>query len=240
MAAGKDEAGKASSGVRKLEFGSDVSFQTELNRRVEEYFAGDGGRRKRDCWEVYLKTFCILLAFAVVYGLLVFAATELWQGLVLATVLGLVVAAIGFNIQHEGGHQGYSERRWVNRLAAFTMDMIGSSSYRWHWKHAVIHHRYVNITGYDGDMYMGPLGRLALHQRRHWFHRWQHLYLWALYALLAVKMQFADDIRFLMTGRLEGHTVPPAPRAAPWWCYCWVASSSSPGPSPFHCCFIRF
>ena len=195
------------SGILKLEFAHDLSFQRELTRRVDEYFTTTG-RRKRDCVQVYIKSACMLLSFAILYVLLVFFAQTLWQGLLLAILLGLATTGIGFNIQHEGGHQAYSSRRWVNRIMAWTMDFIGGSSYRWHWKHSVIHHMYVNISGYDGDMYMGPLGRLAPHQTRRWYHRWQHLYLWPLYAFLAVKMQLMDDYRFVITGRLEQHRVP--------------------------------
>ena len=36
-----------------------------------------------------------------------------------------------------------------------TLDLIGGSSYIWHWKHTIIHHRYVNITGYDTDIDLG-------------------------------------------------------------------------------------
>jgi len=42
------------------------------------------------------------------------------------------VAGIGFNIEHDGGHQAYSNYGWINRLMAMTMDLIGASSYVWH------------------------------------------------------------------------------------------------------------
>ena len=113
--------------------------------------------------------------------LLVFVADTWWQALPLAIVLGLTTAAIGFNVQHDGGHQAYSNHDWVNKLMAMTLDLIGGSSYLWHWKHDVYHHTYVNITGQDTDIDLGGLGRLTPHHRRHWFHRWQHFYLWPLY-----------------------------------------------------------
>ncbi|MGE5506178.1 MAG: fatty acid desaturase family protein [Actinomycetota bacterium] len=218
MAASDDGPAAASShtvrsGIQRLQFASDLTFQKALTRRVDEYFATTG-RRRRDCWQLYLKTAIILVCFVTLYWLLVFVAWTLWQGLALTAALGLVTAAIGFNIQHDGGHQSYSDRRWVNRLMAWTMDLIGSSSYRWHWKHSVIHHMYVNISGYDGDMYMGPLGRLAPHQPRRWYHRWQHLYLWPIYGLIAFKMQLVDDFRFIFTGRLDQHRIPRPTRGA--------------------------
>jgi linoleoyl-CoA desaturase len=126
----------------------------------------------------------------------------------LAVLLGLSTTAIGFNIQHDGGHGAYSERTWVNRLTAWAIDLIGGSSLRWHWKHTIIHHMFVNITGYDTDIDVGPLARVSPHQKRCWFHRWQHLYMWPLYGLVAVKMQLFDDFRYLATGRLGPHHVP--------------------------------
>jgi len=157
---------------------------------------------------MYLKTAIILLGFAASYGLLVFAASTLWQGLTLAILLGLFTAGIGFDIQHDGGHNAYSRRHWINKLAAMTMDLIGGSSYVWHRKHVVIHHRYVNIAGYDTDIDLGGIGRLSPHQRRRTFNRWQHLYLWPLYGLLAIKLQLVSDFRTVFTGRLGPHRIP--------------------------------
>ena len=151
------------SGILRLQFGKDNAFQSQLQRRVDEYFRSTG-LRKRDCWQMYLKTAMILACFATCYALLVFVAQTLWQGLLLAVLLGACTAAVGFDVQHDGGHQAYSERRWVNQMMAMSMDMIGGSSYVWRWKHAVIHHRYVNITGYDTDIDLGLLGRLTPHQ----------------------------------------------------------------------------
>ena len=193
--------------IRKLEFNGDLRFQKELRLRVDEYFQNTG-RRKRDCWQMYLKTAIFLACLVTSYVLLVFVAQTLWLGLALAMMVSLCVAAVGFNIQHDGGHRAYSEHLWLNRLMAWTLDLMGSSSIYWHWKHTVIHHRYVNITGYDNDVDLEPLGRYTLHQPRRWYHRWQHFYLWLFYGLLAVKMQFVDDFRYVITGRVGAHCVP--------------------------------
>jgi linoleoyl-CoA desaturase len=157
---------------------------------------------------MYLKTTIVLACFATSYILLVFVAKTFWQGLSLVILLGLSVAGIGFNIAHDGGHRAYAKAAWGNKLAAMTMDLIGVSSYVWFWKHAVIHHRYVNITGYDTDCDIGILGRLSPHSRRLPFHRWQHLYFWPLYGVTAAKMQFVDDFKRIVRGRIGGHGFP--------------------------------
>ena len=184
---------------RRLTFNRDTGFHSELRRRVAEYFE-QTGRRQRDCPEMYLKTAIILIAFVGLYVALVFVAVTWWQALGLAILLGLAMAAIGFNIEHDGGHQAYSNHPWINRLMAMTMDLLGASSYVWHWKHDVTHHSYVNITGHDVDIELGFVGRLSPHQKHFKFHRWQHFYLWPLYGLNVIKWQLYDDFRDVIGG----------------------------------------
>jgi linoleoyl-CoA desaturase len=192
---------------RRLKFGSGNDFQVELRRRVEDFFRRSG-RRQRDCWQMYLKTAILFAIFAASYGLLVFVAATWSQALPLAILLGLATAGIGFNIQHDGKHQAYSNHPWINKAMAMTMDLIGGSSYIWHWKHNVFHHTFVNITGHDSDIDLGILGRLTPHQKRYWFHRWQHIYLWSLYGLLVVNWQLGGDFYNLITGRIGERRFP--------------------------------
>jgi linoleoyl-CoA desaturase len=192
---------------RGLKFGTDSAFQLELRRRVDEYFRTTG-RRRRDCGQMYVKTAILVTAFGGSYLALVFMAQTWWQGVLLAILLGLSAAGIGFNIQHDGGHQAYSNRTWVNSLMAMTLEVIGGSSYLWRWKHVVFHHTYVNITGHDTDVDLGILARLTPQQTRLRFHRWQHLYLWPLYGFLAIKWQLIDDFRKLIRGRISNQPFP--------------------------------
>jgi linoleoyl-CoA desaturase len=189
-----------------LKFGTDRAFQLEVRRRVDEYFRTTG-RRQRDCWQMYVKTAILIASLTVSYLLLVFAAQAWWQSVPLAVLLGFTAAGIGFNIQHDGGHHAYSDHRWINKLMAMTLDFIGGSSYLWHWKHDVIHHTYVNVTGYDSDLNLGIFGRVTPHQRRLAFHRWQYLYLWPLYGFLAIRWQLIDDFRRLIAGRIGSHRI---------------------------------
>src|SRR6266436_5371957 len=150
---------RATEPARSLTFGHDNAFQLELRRRVAEHFRTTG-QRQRDCWQMYVKTAIFVASFAGSYVLLVFGAQTWWQGLLLAMLLGLSAAEIGFNIQHDGGHQAYSNLPWINKLMAMTLELIGGSSYLWRWKHVVLHHTYVNITGHDTDIDLGLLARL--------------------------------------------------------------------------------
>jgi linoleoyl-CoA desaturase len=195
---------RAEQPVGKLKFAGSNDFHEELRRRVDDYFRSTG-RRERDCWQMYLKTAILLTLFAASYVLLVFVAQTWWQAVPLTILLGLGAAGIGFNIQHDGGHQAYSNRPWINKLMAMSLDLLGGSSYVWARKHNSIHHTYANITGHDDDVNIGILGRLTPHQPRRQFHRLQHFYLWALYGFLPMKWQVWDDFRDVVTGKIGEH-----------------------------------
>ncbi len=198
------ETATSSPAPGQLKFGSEDAFYQRLRRRVDQYFQTSGARR-RDLPRMYLKTAMILGWFAASYGLLVFVTMPWWIAAAVAVSLALSMAAIGFNIQHDGGHQAYSELAWINKLAALTLDLMGGSSYIWDRKHNSIHHTYANITGHDDDINIGFLGRLSPHQKRWNFHRLQHFYLWALYGLLPIKWQVYDDFRDVLIGRVGEH-----------------------------------
>ena len=186
-----------------LKFAADERFQRELQRRVDSFFKTTG-RAERDCPQMYLKTALILGWFATSYVALVFLAQTWWQALPLAISLGLSMAAVGFNIQHDGSHHAFSDRPWVNRLMAMSLDLLGGSSYVWAIKHNVVHHSFANITGHDEDINIGFFGRLSPHQKRMKIHAVQHYYLWALYGFLPIKWQLYDDFRDVARGRIGG------------------------------------
>ena len=192
---------------QRLKFAPDAGFQRELRRRVEACVDAQG-IRERDCPRMYLKTGVVLAAFALTYVLLVFFARDWWQALPLAVLLGFATAEIGFNIQHDGSHRAYSNRLWVNKLMAMTLDLVGASSYVWRWKHVVFHHMYVNVSGHDTDIDIGIFGRLSPDQPRRAVYRWQHWYLWPLYGVMACKWHFFDDFRDVIIGRMGANRFP--------------------------------
>ncbi len=198
------EAGHTFDTGNTLKFGARSEFLGVLHQRVDDHFSTTG-RPRRDCLQMYVKTVIIFSWFLTSYAMLVFVAATWWQALPLAISLGLAMAAIGFNIQHDGGHQAYSNYSWINKLTALTLDLLGGSSYVWDRKHNSIHHTYANITGYDDDINIGFLGRLSPHQKRLKFHRLQHFYLWILYGVMAIKWLVYDDFRDILRGRIDGH-----------------------------------
>jgi linoleoyl-CoA desaturase len=200
-------AGPARVAATRPKFPADTGFQAEVRRRVAAYFR-QTGKSERDHPAMYVKSAVIFVWLVGSWALLVFAAETWWQAITLAVSLAVALAAVGFSIQHDGGHHAYSRRRWVNRLAARCLDLMGASSYLWHWKHEVIHHTYTNVTGVDTDIEIGSVVRVTPHQKRRWFHRWQHLYLFPLYGITASRWHLYGDFKEVITGWMGPHKIP--------------------------------
>lgn len=187
-------------------FSRERLFQQDLQARVEDRLA-TLSRSKYGGLRIYAKT-ALLLAWAGAsyWGLL--ASAHWWQMLPLAVSMGLALAAIGFNISHDGNHGAFSSSRLVNRVMGGMHDFLGVSSYVWRWKHNVFHHSYPNVHGLDDDIDLGALCRMSHHQRHFAHQRLQHLYMWVLYGLIVPKWQFYDDFVSVARGRVGDHSFP--------------------------------
>jgi linoleoyl-CoA desaturase len=121
---------------------------------------------------------------------------------VLCTLLGVNLAALGFNVMHEGGHQSFSRYPWLNSASAYLLNALGGNSYFWKVKHNINHHTYTNIIGHDADIEVGPLLRLHREQRRYWFHQFQHLYWVLLYGLTYIAWVYYQDFAKYFSGNI--------------------------------------
>jgi len=149
----------------QLKYPRDAGFHRELKRRVSDHFRR-AGHSQRDSPRMIGKTAVLLLWFGASYALLVFAAATWWQGLLLSSSLALAMAGVGFAIQHDANHGAYSRHQSVNRLMGMTLDLMGASSYLWHWKHNISHHTYPNLSGADDDIDLSPICRMSPAQPR--------------------------------------------------------------------------
>ncbi len=191
-----------------LKYTQESPLMGDLRRRVAEYFEG-AGRRRDGGLAMVAKSALIVGWAATTYVLLLTWAEAWWQFIPLCISMGLSLAAIGFSIQHDGGHGAYSSTRWVTRLAGFALDMIGGSSYMWHHKHNVLHHTYPNVEGADDDISQAPWLRLSTADELRPIHRYQHWYSWVLYAVVPPKWMLVDDFKRIFSQRAGARRVPP-------------------------------
>jgi linoleoyl-CoA desaturase len=169
-----------------------ASFHAELKNRINAYFQ-QAGKSTTGNIHLFTKAIILLCLLTAVYIHLVFFTPPLLLQIAESILLGGLVAAIGFNVMHDGAHGSFSKYKWLNRVAAFSLNILGGNSYMWNVKHNVIHHAYTNVDGLDDDIDIQPWMRMSLTQKKYKLHKYQHLYFWVLYSLLYIFWIFFLD-----------------------------------------------
>jgi linoleoyl-CoA desaturase len=197
-----------SSPAARVRFPRDTGFHADLKRGAAAHF-DRAGRPRSGGAAMHLKTATILAWFVASYALLLaLGGTSGWVASALTVSVALATAGIGFSIMHDANHGAYGRTAAANRAWGLALDFIGASSHVWRFKHNTLHHTYANIDGMDADIDAGPFLRLAPTQPLRPFHRFQHLYAWPLYGILAIKWWFVDDLIDLARGRIGSVAFP--------------------------------
>jgi linoleoyl-CoA desaturase len=187
---------------KRVAFGDPIAgFSLTLKRKIDEYFAEEG-KKTIGTFNLYLKTAILFSIGGIIYYLLVFSSIPVWISIVLCIVFGLNLAAIGFNVMHDGAHGSYSKKAWVNELMAHSLDIMGGSSFMWKQKHNVNHHSYTNVDGLDDDIDIKPWIRTNGSQRKYWYHRYQYVYWVFLYGFTYLLWVYHNDFRKYFTGKV--------------------------------------
>lgn len=175
-------------------------FSAALRARVNDYFKSEqlsstGNSR------LYVKSIILLSTAITLYTVLLFVSLPIWLSIVFCVMLGVNFATIGFNIMHEGGHQSFSEKAWLNRVSGYTLNMLGGTIYFWKQKHNINHHTYTNIDGLDHDIDVKFM-RMHAEQPHRWFHRFQFAYWFLLYGISYIAWVLYQDFEKYFSGRM--------------------------------------
>lgn len=178
-----------------------TDFNRAIRTKVQAYFES---RKKSQTgnWSLYFKAILLWLSYFLLYTHLVFFTPNPWLGILECLVLGILTAGIGFNVMHDGGHGSFSNSKFINFIAANSVNLLGASALMWHTKHNVIHHTYTNIAGVDDDIDLKPFVRMSPAQDRYLLHRFQFIYVWMLYPLLLIFWVFYSDFRKYFSGKI--------------------------------------
>ncbi len=168
-------------------------FFSSVKKSVDEYFETHqlkktGNRR------LYAKALVLIPLAVGIYLYFLFGSYSAFAGIVLCLVMGLTLVSIAFNIMHDACHGSYSRKKWVNDLLGLTMNALGSNAYIWKIKHNVIHHTYTNVDGIDDDIIKTPLLRHCPTQKWVPAHRFQFIYMFAIYSLSTILWVFVTDM----------------------------------------------
>lgn len=167
-------------------------FHMELKKRVHQYFT-DHQRPMTGNFSLIFKAALFCAGFIALYTHLVFFTPPVWLAIPECVFFGLLTAAIGFNVMHDGGHGSFSTNATVNKMAGASLNFLGGSAIMWNMKHNIIHHTFTNIDGVDDDIEAGFWLRFATTQKKLWMHRFQHYYFWVLYTFLHLMWIFFMD-----------------------------------------------
>ena len=175
-------------------------FSKTLKQKINTYFQTSlqpkTGNRK-----IYLKAAILLVSFIVLYGLLVFAPLHWSVAIVLCLIFGINLAAIGFNIMHDAGHNSFSDNKRLNTLLSYSLNLLGGNIYFWKLKHNIAHHTYTNIDGEDHDIEVKFM-RIHHDQKLCKHHRYQRFYFPLLYGISYLAWIFYQDYEKYFRGRM--------------------------------------
>jgi linoleoyl-CoA desaturase len=198
-----DMAGTVSAGKR--------SFPAELRRRLDDYFTERNLSQKANA-EMAMK---IAAGFALWFGsylsLYVFHLDS-WKLVLDYLVLGIAHLYFLFNIAHDGIHYAISRKRSINLLFSYGYEFCGVNSYLARALHNRAHHACINIEGEDDPLSGRGVFRYTPFVRKKAMHRYQHLYVPFLYALVSLDYVFIRDFAdfFSPTQECLKRARPPA------------------------------
>ena len=169
-----------------------TNFFRILNSRVNSYFK-DNNIKRTGNWKIWLKTIIMLTLFFVPYIFILTLSMPGWLQILLTFVMGVGMAGVGMNVMHDGNHESFSKKSWVNKLMGSSIYILAGNVYNWKVQHNVLHHTYTNVHGHDEDLDAGRILRFTKHAEWKWYHRFQHYYSILLYGLLTINWAITTD-----------------------------------------------
>lgn len=184
---------------------SQQDFFADVKKQVDAYFKENNISRHAN-GEMIFKTVFFLSLLVGLYAAILSGMFSLPIMLLMAVVLGMVQAFIGFNICHDAIHGSYSSNRRVNRIFSMVFNLIGANHHVWDVAHNKVHHTYTNIPGHDEDLEVAPgLVRLCPEDEKKPIMKFQQYYAFFLYSLASLSWVFRKDyVKFFQ--KEIGHT----------------------------------
>lgn len=188
--------------MQKITFNNkNNQFYKSLKDKVDLYFLTHQLDSKGNS-SLYLKSALQISSALALYISLVFFTPVYWFSVLLCALLGANLGFLGFNIMHEGGHQSFSNIKWINVASAYFLNILGGNAMYWKVKHNINHHTYTNVKGMDEDIDIEPFMRLHNSQPKYWIHRFQHIYWIFLYGFTYFSWIFVSDFAKYFSGKI--------------------------------------
>jgi linoleoyl-CoA desaturase len=168
-------------------------FLTDVRKRVDAYFLKTGSSKNANMI-LHLKGLVLFSSLFLFWSTLMFGWAPSIPRPFIWMLFGINQGLLAMNVGHDALHGSYSKSPLINLiLGYFSYDLVGLSSYVWKQTHNQGHHTYTNIEGHDPDINKPGILRLSPHAPFYKAHRFQHLYIWLLYALVGINWVLYSD-----------------------------------------------
>jgi len=117
----------------------------------------------------------------------------------LTAPLGILVALVGLNVQHDANHGAISPHFYVNTLLGLSQSWIGGSACSWIHQHVVQHHIFCNDVDHDPDIVGNAVIKFRPNAPHSVQYLYQHLYFLAALALFGLTV-VQDSILSVLRG----------------------------------------
>jgi linoleoyl-CoA desaturase len=155
---------------------------------------------------MWVKTIIFLTGFFGLYAGIISNAFSIGLMLLLAVLLGIFSAFVGFNICHDAIHGSFSANKIVNKIFSSLFYLVGANPYVWSITHNLVHHNFTNIPGHDEDIDVAPgLIRISDEKPVNRMQRFQHWYAFPLYSLASLSWAFRKDYKKFFQTNIGAH-----------------------------------
>lgn len=188
-------------------YASKSPFFKALKERVDAYFV-ENNLSKKGTSRSAVKAGIFLFCHVVCYMIAINPLYDVTTHYIAWAVMGIfTIPGIGFNIMHDAAHGAFSEDERINRLFTMSGNSVGVFTPWWRIQHNILHHTNTNIVGFDNDIDVYPLIRAHKSEKWLWFHRYQFLYAWLLYAFQSVYWIWYTDFARLIKKKIGSYEI---------------------------------
>jgi linoleoyl-CoA desaturase len=180
--------------VPRFERSSKRAFSQTLRKRVNEYFEENNISRTGD-GRIVFKALVMFGLYFGPYAVIISSNLGPVAYMIASFVMGVGLAGIGLAIMHDANHGSLSNKKWVNQIFAYSLNLIGGNSLSWKIQHNVLHHSFTNVHGVDEDLEGGHIMRFTPNEPWKKRHRLQHIYSWGLYSLMTFSWVLIKDFK---------------------------------------------
>ncbi|WP_118974137.1 fatty acid desaturase family protein [Taibaiella koreensis] len=172
--------------------GKEDLFYQRCRNKVNRYFI-DKKKHKLADSRMHGKTLLLFSLWILLYMLMLCSGIRGWSLILLQIAWHFNMFLMSVGIAHDGTHHAYSNKRWVNKFFTGVFDYIGINSDMWEYNHIHSHHRAPNVPVYDSAIFSLSLFRFHPRAPYYRFHRYQHRYIFIVYAFSTLFKLFILD-----------------------------------------------